>query len=29
VGAHNEEVYCDLLGHTREELDAWRQDGIV
>lgn len=29
VGAHNEQVYCELLGHSREDLDSWRQRGIV
>jgi len=29
VGAHNEEIYCDLLGHSREDLESWRQSGIV
>ncbi|MCV7194286.1 CaiB/BaiF CoA transferase family protein [Mycolicibacterium brumae] len=28
-GQHNDEVYRDLLGHTREELDRWESDGVL
>ncbi|MEW6299859.1 MAG: CoA transferase [Thermodesulfobacteriota bacterium] len=28
-GEHNEEVYCGLLGHSREELAAWRGEGMI
>lgn len=29
LGAHNEEVYCDLLGYSREDLARMKADGIV
>jgi len=29
LGAHNEYVYCDVLGYDREQLAAWQQEGIV
>ncbi len=29
VGAHNHHVYCELLGHRPEDLDSWRQRGVV
>lgn len=29
VGEHNEEVYRNLLGYTREELDRLKEDGII
>jgi crotonobetainyl-CoA:carnitine CoA-transferase CaiB-like acyl-CoA transferase len=29
VGAHNEEIYCDLLGLTSAELDALRESGVI
>ena len=29
LGEHNAEVYCDLLGHTREQLVKLRQTGII
>ena len=29
VGAHNEAVYCDILGHQADELETWREHGIV
>ena len=29
VGAHNHHVYCELLGHEPEELDSWRDRGVV
>lgn len=28
-GEHNEEIYCTLLGHSREELEAWHAEGII
>ncbi len=28
VGAHNEQVYCEMLGHRPDELEAWRKGGI-
>ena len=29
VGAHNEEVYCGLLGMTQTELQELKNDGII
>jgi len=29
MGAHNREVYCDLLGYSEEELAQMRAEGIV
>ena len=29
LGQHNEEIYLDLLGYTREELDALEASGLV
>ena len=28
-GEHNEEVFCGLLGHSKEALALWREDGVV
>ncbi|MFX1303059.1 MAG: CaiB/BaiF CoA transferase family protein [Promethearchaeota archaeon] len=28
-GAHNEEIYCDLLGYHKEELKRWRQKKLI
>lgn len=29
LGAHNEEIYCGLLGYTRETLERWKEKGLV
>src|SRR4029078_4853524 len=29
VGEHNEAVYCEMLGYTREQLDAMRSAGVI
>ena len=29
LGQHNEEVICGLLGHSREDLARWIEDGAV
>jgi len=29
VGEHNDEIYCDLLGLTTEELEGYKSEGIV
>ncbi len=29
LGAHNEEVYCGLLGLTTEELEAMKRDSVI
>ena len=29
VGAHNEYVFCELLGHDAGDLDFWRERGII
>ncbi len=28
-GEHNEEVFCGLLGHSKDELARWQADGVV
>jgi formyl-CoA transferase len=28
-GEHNEAIYCDLLGHSNDELARWREQGVV
>src|SRR5262249_29165451 len=28
-GEHNEEVFVDLLGHSREDLARWREAGVI
>ena len=28
-GAHNEEIFMGLLGHSREDLARWQADGVV
>jgi CoA:oxalate CoA-transferase len=28
-GEHNEEIFVGLLGHSREELERWRAEGVV
>ena len=28
-GQHNEEVFVDLLGHSKEDLDRWRAEGVI
>jgi crotonobetainyl-CoA:carnitine CoA-transferase CaiB-like acyl-CoA transferase len=28
-GEHNEEIFCGLLGHSKDELARWREDGVV
>jgi crotonobetainyl-CoA:carnitine CoA-transferase CaiB-like acyl-CoA transferase len=29
LGSHNEEIYCGLLGYSREELHQWEKDGTI
>ena len=29
VGEHNEEIYCELLGHAPEELAVWKEEGVI
>ena len=29
IGQHNEEVYCDLLGYSREDLTRLREEGVI
>ena len=29
LGAHNEEVYCGLLGLTTEELEELRREDVI
>jgi formyl-CoA transferase len=29
LGRHNEYVYCELLGYTRDQLRVWQETGIV
>jgi crotonobetainyl-CoA:carnitine CoA-transferase CaiB-like acyl-CoA transferase len=28
-GEHNEEIFCGLLGHSKEDLARWREQGVV
>jgi crotonobetainyl-CoA:carnitine CoA-transferase CaiB-like acyl-CoA transferase len=28
-GEHNEEIFCGLLGHSKEELVRWREEGVI
>jgi hypothetical protein len=28
-GAHNEEIFCGLLGHSRDELSRWHAEGVI
>jgi len=28
-GEHNEDVFCGLLGHSKDELARWRDEGVV
>ena len=28
-GEHNEEIFIGLLGHSREDLERWRADGVI
>jgi crotonobetainyl-CoA:carnitine CoA-transferase CaiB-like acyl-CoA transferase len=28
-GEHNEEIFCGLLGHSKDDLDRWRAEGVV
>jgi crotonobetainyl-CoA:carnitine CoA-transferase CaiB-like acyl-CoA transferase len=28
-GEHNEEIFCGLLGHSKDELARWRAEGVV
>ncbi len=29
LGAHNHEVFVEQLGHTEDELDRWRSEGVI
>jgi crotonobetainyl-CoA:carnitine CoA-transferase CaiB-like acyl-CoA transferase len=29
LGQHNEEIYCERLGHTRNDLDKFREAGVI
>ena len=28
-GEHNEEIFCGLLGHSKDELAQWREAGVI
>jgi CoA:oxalate CoA-transferase len=28
-GQHNEEIYCQLLGHSHQDLDRFKEEGII
>jgi len=28
-GEHNEEIFCGLLGHSKDELARWREEGVI
>ena len=29
IGEHNEEIYCDLLGKSKDEYEAFQHDGVI
>jgi crotonobetainyl-CoA:carnitine CoA-transferase CaiB-like acyl-CoA transferase len=29
IGEHNEEIYCQQLGYSREQIVDWREQGII
>ncbi|MBI3301957.1 MAG: CoA transferase, partial [Deltaproteobacteria bacterium] len=29
IGEHNEEIYCQRLGYSKEELTQWQRNGVV
>jgi crotonobetainyl-CoA:carnitine CoA-transferase CaiB-like acyl-CoA transferase len=29
LGQHNEEIYCERLGYTRNDLDKFREAGVI
>ena len=29
LGAHNEDIYCGILGHSKEEVAQWKKDGVI
>jgi CoA:oxalate CoA-transferase len=28
-GEHNEEIFCGLLGHSKDDLDRWQAEGVI
>ena len=28
-GEHNEDIFVDMLGHSKEELEKWQAEGVV
>jgi CoA:oxalate CoA-transferase len=28
-GEHNEAIFCELLGHSKDELARWREEGVI
>jgi formyl-CoA transferase len=28
-GEHNEEIFCSLLGHSKDDLDRWQAEGVI
>jgi hypothetical protein len=28
-GEHNEEIFAGLLGHTKDELKRWQDEGVI
>jgi crotonobetainyl-CoA:carnitine CoA-transferase CaiB-like acyl-CoA transferase len=28
-GEHNEEIFVNLLGHSRDDLARWQKDGVI
>ena len=28
-GEHNDDVFVGMLGHSREDLERWRADGVI
>jgi crotonobetainyl-CoA:carnitine CoA-transferase CaiB-like acyl-CoA transferase len=29
LGEHNQEIYCDRLGYTKQDMDAFRKTGVI
>ena len=29
IGEHNEEIYCQRLGYSKDQVQAWQREGIV
>jgi crotonobetainyl-CoA:carnitine CoA-transferase CaiB-like acyl-CoA transferase len=29
LGAHNEEIYCGMMGFSKEQLEEWKKQGVI